>query len=135
MCIGLVGIIMLKCKPTSHVETVIGMVSKRYPDHIKSLPKAKIPFPGVQGWIAQGEKFQMVFFEIESGSHVSPHSHGEQYGYVFEGEIVLTIGNETRTYTAGDSYHIPDRVVHEAKFNTFVRVMDFFLEPDRYKIE
>jgi mannose-6-phosphate isomerase-like protein (cupin superfamily) len=126
---------MLKCKLARYVEIVFEMSVKKYPDYIKNLIKAKIPFPGVQGWVAQGEEFQAVFFEIESGSHVSPHSHGEQYGYVFEGEIVLTIGNETRTYTAGDSYHIPSGVVHEAKFNTFVSVMDFFLEADRYKTE
>jgi quercetin dioxygenase-like cupin family protein len=111
------------------------MTPPNWSDYIKGLAKARIPFPRVQGWIAQGEKFQMVFFEIESGSHVSPHSHGEQYGYIFEGEMVLTIGNETRVYTSGDSYHIPNGVVHEATFNTFVRVIDFFLEADRYQTE
>ncbi|MDH4212393.1 MAG: cupin domain-containing protein [Candidatus Thorarchaeota archaeon] len=126
---------MLKCKLTSSVATVIGMTIKQYPDYIKSLAKAKIPFPGVQGWVAQGKEFQLVFFEIESGGQVSPHSHGEQYGYVFEGEMILTIGEETRTYRAGESYHIPKGVIHHAKFNTFVRVMDFFLEADRYTTE
>ncbi|MFW9908371.1 MAG: cupin domain-containing protein [Candidatus Thorarchaeota archaeon] len=111
------------------------MIAKQYPDYIRSLAKAIISFPGVQGWVAQGEEFQLVFFEIEAGGEVSPHSHGEQYGYVFEGEMVLTIGEETRTYRAGDSYHIPEGVIHSAKFNTFVRVMDFFLEADRYKTE
>lgn len=127
--------IMLKCKLTSSAATVIGMTTKQYPDYIKSLAKAKIPFPGVQGWVAQGKEFQLVFFEIESGGQVSPHSHGEQYGYVFEGEMILTIGEKTRTYRAGESYHIPKGVIHHAKFNTFVRVMDFFLEADRYTTE
>jgi quercetin dioxygenase-like cupin family protein len=108
------------------------MVATKFPDFIKSLAKAKIPLPGVQGWVAQGKEFQLVFFEIDEGSQVTPHSHGEQSGYVFEGEIVLTIGNETRVYRSGDSYHIPSGVVHQAKFNTFVRVVDIFLEPHRY---
>lgn len=111
------------------------MVTKGYPDYIKALARAIIPFSGVQGWVAQGREFQMVFFEIESGGQVSPHSHGEQFGYVFEGEISLTIGDDTRTYRKGDSYHIPAGVVHKAEFKTFVRVVDFFLEPDRYKTE
>jgi quercetin dioxygenase-like cupin family protein len=108
---------------------------KQYPDYIKSLAKVKVPFSGVKGWVAQGKEFQIVFFEIEAGSHVSPHHHGEQYGYVFEGEVILTIGDETRTYRAGDSYHIPEGVVHQANFRTSVRVMDFFLEADRYETE
>ena len=127
--------VMLKCKLTGLTAVVSRMTTKQYPDYIKSLAKARIPFLGVQGWVAQGKEFQLVFFEIESGGQVSPHSHGEQYGYVFEGEMVLTIGEETRTYTAGESYHIPDGVIHHAKFKTFVRVMDFFLEADRYKTE
>lgn len=114
---------------------VSAMTSVQYPDCIKALSKAKISLPGVQGRVAQGEKFQMVFFEIEEGSVVTPHSHGEQYGYVFEGELVLTIGDKTRTYRGGDSYHIPKDVIHHAKFNTFVRVVDFFLDADRYKTE
>jgi mannose-6-phosphate isomerase-like protein (cupin superfamily) len=114
---------------------VIEMVPMQYPDCIKSLKRAKISLPGVQGWVAQGEEFQIVFFEIEKGSQVTPHSHGEQHGYVFEGEMALTVGNETRVYRSGDSYNIPKGVVHHAKFNTFVRVVDFFLEAGRYKTE
>lgn len=114
---------------------LIEMNTKRYPDCIKALARARVPFSGVQGWVAQGKEFQIVFFEIESGAQVSPHSHGEQFGYIFEGEIVLTIGEDTRTYREGDSYHIPAGVVHHVKFKTFVRVVDFFLEPDRYRTE
>jgi quercetin dioxygenase-like cupin family protein len=111
------------------------MVPTQYPDSIKSLKKAKISLSGVQGWLAQGEEFQVVFFEIKKGSQVTPHSHGEQYGYVFEGEMALTIEEETHVYKSGDSYHIPKGAIHHAKFMTFVRVMDFFLEPDRYQTE
>jgi quercetin dioxygenase-like cupin family protein len=100
----------------------------QYPDCIKNLKRAKISLSGVQGWVAQGEEFQIVFFEIEEGSQVTPHSHGEQYGYVFEGEMTLTIGDETRVYRGGDSYHIPKNIIHYAKFNTFVRVVDFFFK-------
>ncbi|RDE10913.1 MAG: hypothetical protein C4K48_12995 [Candidatus Thorarchaeota archaeon] len=114
---------------------LIEMNTKRYPDCIKALARARVPLSGVQAWVAQGREFQMVFFEIESGVQVAPHSHGEQFGYVFEGEMALTIGDDTRTYRGRDSYHIPAGVVHQAEFKTFVRVVDFFLEPDRYRTE
>jgi len=106
-----------------------------YPDCIKSLPKAKIALEGVQAWIAQGIEFQIGFFEIEPVGTVPPHSHGAQYGFVIEGEMLLTIGYETRLYKRGDSYYIPEGVVHSAEFKTFCKIMDYFAEPARYETE
>jgi quercetin dioxygenase-like cupin family protein len=111
------------------------MQNEGYPDCIRDLPKAKMPFQGVQAWIAQGTQFQVGFFEIEPIGIVSPHSHSAQYGFVIEGEILLTIGDDTKLYKKGDSYYIPEGVVHSAEVKTFCRVMDFFAEPERYEIE
>ncbi|MFW9770165.1 MAG: cupin domain-containing protein [Candidatus Thorarchaeota archaeon] len=111
------------------------MIVGPYPDCIKALPKAKMPFDGVQAWIAQGVEFQVGFFEIEPIGVVSPHSHSAQYGFVIEGEMLLTIGDDTKLYKRGDSYYIPEGVVHSAEFKTFCRVMDFFAEPSRYETE
>jgi len=111
------------------------MVDNSYPNCITVLPKVKVGFSGVKGWLSQGTDSQIVFFEIEAGGVVPPHSHGEQFGIVIEGEMTLTIGEITKTYKKGDSYHIPDGVVHQAESNTFVRVMDFFAEVDRYSTE
>ena len=68
-----------------------------YPDCIMSLPKAKISLLGVQGWVAQGEEFQMVFFEIELIGSIPPHSHKAQFGIVLEGEMMLKIVDEIST--------------------------------------
>ena len=103
------------------------MKSEPYPNCIKNLPKAKIPF--------EGENSQAGFFEIEPIGIVPPHSHGAQYGFVIEGEMLLTIGDETKLYKRGDSYFIPAGVVHSAEFKTFCRVMDFFGEQKRYETE
>jgi len=114
---------------------VISMTSEPYPQCIKDLPQAKIPFKGVKAWMVQGKSSQVGFFEIEPIGVVSPHSHGAQYGFVIEGEMLLTIGDETKLYKRGDSYYIPEGVIHSAEFKTFCRVMDFFGEPRRYEIE
>ena len=103
-----------------------------YPDVIKNLPEADIPFPGVHGRLSQGSDHQVVFFDIEPIGEVPPHSHGEQWGVVIEGEMDLTIDGETRTYRKGDNYHIPPGIVHSAKFRTPVRVIDVFADRDRY---
>jgi len=106
-----------------------------YPDCIKSLPEAKISLPGVQGWVAQGNEFQIVFFEIEPIGSIPPHSHKAQFGIVFEGEMMLTMGEETKLYKKGGTYYIPEGVVHRAEFSTFFRAMDFFSENNRYETE
>ena len=108
------------------------MSRKIYPEIITSLPKADIPLPGVQGWIAQGQDFQIVFFDIEPTGTLPPHSHSAQFGIVIEGEMSLTVGGKTKRYSKGDSYYIPEEVEHQAEFHTHFRALDFFAEPARY---
>ncbi|RPJ47268.1 MAG: cupin domain-containing protein [Candidatus Latescibacterota bacterium] len=109
------------------------MSEKAFPPVITGLPEADIPFPGVRGWISQGADHQIVFLDIEPIGEVSPHSHGEQWGFVVEGEMELTIGGNTRRYRAGDTYHIDAGVVHSARFLTRFRAIDFFAEKERYR--
>ncbi len=106
-----------------------------YPDMIRNLPDADIPFKGVNGKILQGEKHQAVFFVIEAIGEVAEHSHGAQWGVVFEGEMDLTIDGVTKTYTKGDHYYIPTGVKHSANFKKRTQVMDFFEDKNRYYIE
>lgn len=103
-----------------------------FPALISGLPEADIPFEGVKGWLFQGEDHQIVFFEIEPIGEVAPHSHGDQWGVVFQGEMELTIGSETRTCRKGDSYFIPAGMIHSAVFRTKTFLMDFFADRDRY---
>ena len=103
-----------------------------FSDMIKELPEADIPFEGVRGWILKGSDKQAVFFDIEPVGVVPPHSHCGQWGMVIEGEMKLTIGEETRIYRKGDWYFIPEGVVHSATFLTKVHVIDVFDAPDRY---
>jgi quercetin dioxygenase-like cupin family protein len=47
----------------------------------------------------------------------------------------LTIGGQTKLYTKGDSYFIPDGVLHSAVFHTQVKAVDVFDEVERYRIK
>jgi len=111
------------------------MIKTSYPECIKELPKIKHSMEGVEGWLAQGKDFQIVFFEIEPTAKIPPHSHAAQFGTVMNGEMCLTIGDETRVYRKGDTYHIPEGVVHQAVFNSPVLAMDFFADANRYEVE
>ncbi len=52
--------------------------------------------------------------EVPPGGFVPPHRHDrEEEGYfVLDGELSLTIADETRTLGAGDFGHVPPRTVH-----------------------
>ncbi len=104
-----------------------------FPEMIRRLPEADIPFRGVRGRLLQGAAQQAVFFEIEPIGAVPEHTHAAQLGVMLAGEMSLTIGGATRRYRAGDSYFIPAGVPHSAVFHTAVRAIDFFDEPARYR--
>jgi mannose-6-phosphate isomerase-like protein (cupin superfamily) len=109
------------------------MSNGTYPDTIKALPKVDINIDGIEAWLAQGDTFQIIFFEIQPGVNIPPHTHKAQYGIVIEGEMTLTIGDKSHNLKAGDSYFIPENISHHGAFHTFVRAMDFFDESKRYK--
>ena len=109
------------------------MVDEFYPAEISDLPEIDVSFAGVRGRLLQGPDQQLVFFDIEPIGEITPHTHGAQWGVVLDGEVELTIGEETRIYRKGDSYYIPTGVVHSARFFSRTRVIDFFAEPQRYK--
>jgi quercetin dioxygenase-like cupin family protein len=109
------------------------MSTNAYPEMITRLAQANIPLDGVRGWISQAVDHQVVFFDIDPIGVVPPHSHGEQWGIVVEGEMELTIGDETRRYGPGDSYHIPAGVPHGAKFLSHFRAIDVFADANRYQ--
>lgn len=104
-----------------------------YPEMISNLPEIEVPIPGVRGWLLQGERHQVVFFEIEAGTQIPPHSHCSQWGIMVEGEISLTIAGQTRVYVKGDRYFIPAGEVHAATFPSRVNVIDVFDDSARYR--
>ena len=83
-----------------------------FPELIKKLPEANIPFEGIKGWLSQGADQQLVFFEIDAVGEVPSHSHGAQWGIVVEGEMDLTIGGETKVLEPGDAYYFDSRIPH-----------------------
>ena len=99
-----------------------------FADIIKLLPEADIPFKGIKGWLSRGEDHQIVFLELEAIGKVEEHKHGAQWGIVVEGEMDLTIDGITKTYRKGDSYFIPDGVLHSAVFKKKTWAIDFFAD-------
>jgi quercetin dioxygenase-like cupin family protein len=104
-----------------------------YPEMIRKLPEIDIAVEGIRGWLLQGGDKQVVFFDIQPVGVIPPHSHCAQWGVMLEGEMSLTIGDETKLYRKGDWYHIPKDTVHSANFLSRVNVIDVFDAADRYR--
>ncbi len=106
-----------------------------FPEIITSLPVADIPFKGIKGWLLQGVEQQLVFMDIEPIGKVAEHSHAAQWGIVVDGEMKLTIDGNTRVFKKGDSYFIPEGIIHSAEFLKRTLILDFFNEKSRYLIK
>jgi transcriptional regulator with XRE-family HTH domain len=73
------------------------------------LTKAEVLVPYVEGRLLEG--FIVI---IEPGGHSGGalQHKGEEVGYVVEGQLELTIEQETHLLTTGDSFHFPSDIPH-----------------------
>jgi quercetin dioxygenase-like cupin family protein len=75
------------------------------------------PINGIyQKTLVYGEKTLMTEFKLLRGSKLPRHSHPhEQTGYLVNGHIILSIGEEAHNIEPGDSWCIPGEVEHGAE--------------------
>jgi quercetin dioxygenase-like cupin family protein len=107
---------------------------QEYPEVITTLPKGIIQVKGIKAWVLQGERHQLVFFEMETNTQVPEHSHDySQWGIMLKGKMQLTIDGKAHFIRKGDEYVIPANAKHYATFLSKSRVIDFFSERTRYK--
>ena len=107
-------------------------INSFFPQIIKNLPKADIPLDGLNSFLFQGDRQQILFMEFENETDVPPHSHEAQWGVVLEGKIELTIEGNSLTLKKGDTYFIPANAEHSAKIYAGYKDMTLFNQKDRY---
>ena len=77
--------------------------------------KEKELVPGFVLRLIWGERVMLSHVTAQPHSTLPTHRHPhEQAGIVIEGELKLTIGNETRLCKKGDAFTIPGNVEHSA---------------------
>ena len=88
-------------------------------------------FPGVQIHTCAAEKMMLSLVDLAAGSAVAEHSHPhEQVGMVVSGQLVFTIGGETKTLGPGEVYRIPGGVKHMVKtLDGPAQALDIFNPP------
>ena len=107
------------------------------PAFFDAMPALDVPFPeDVDSTHAvRSDAGLVAFLRFHKDMDLPPLSHGPQLGTVIAGEIVFTIGGETRSYGPGDSYDIPAGVEHGARIRAGTVAMDVFAEADRYPLK
>ncbi len=63
--------------------------------------------------LGASENLNVVHWNMDDKAVIDTQSHPqEQFGYVISGALEATIGDETGTLKAGDSYFIPSDIPH-----------------------
>ena len=97
--------------------------------HRDGLPTIS-PVAGVDMGVVVGGAMMMGIVTLAPGAIVPLHQHpNEQIGYVLEGTIALTIGDETRDLGPGATYLIPGGTPHEGSSVDGCVVIDVFSPP------
>ncbi len=106
-----------------------------FPEPIQRLPKADIPIDGVQAFLSQADRHQIIFMQFAHDVDLPEHAHNAQVGFVLAGRIELVINGKSNAYGKGDVYHIPKDAPHSGKIFAGYSDITFFDEPDRYGIK
>lgn len=103
-----------------------------FPPFIEALPAPDSPIP-MDAHLVPGGPVLPMFYEIDQDVEVPEHAHGAQWGVVLDGEMEMTIGGHTATYTRGDTYYVPAGVSHVTRIKGGYRGIDVFADADRYQ--
>ena len=105
-----------------------------FPEPIRNLPQADMPFDGITAYLSQANNHQILFMEFVKDTEVPEHSHEAQWGVVLDGEGEVTIGGKLHVLKKGDTYYIPKNVPHSAKGKAGYKDVTLFNQKDRYSI-
>jgi quercetin dioxygenase-like cupin family protein len=77
--------------------------------------------------LIHSETLSFSFVESKAGSKLPEHSHvNEQYSYVLDGEIEMTIGEEKMILNKNKFAVIPSNVKHSAIVISDCKILDVF---------
>jgi len=85
------------------------------------------PVDGFKVKFVHTEKMSIGFFSIKAGSFLPEHAHfHEQVSIIKEGEMELTVGDETFRLKPGQILTIPSNAPHSGRAVSDCEIMDIF---------
>jgi quercetin dioxygenase-like cupin family protein len=83
--------------------------------------------PGFHGKFVHTDGVTVAFWDIDAGASLPSHAHPhEQVTCVIDGQLEMTVGDETRVMTAGMVVTIPGDTPHSARALTVCQLVDVF---------
>lgn len=106
-----------------------------FPEIITELPRVDLPFEGGIAYLMDARDKQVVFMEFQEDLMVLEHFHSAQWGIVVEGEMIITIDGKELLLTKGDTYYIPEGVLHKAEIKAGYKDITIYNQSDRFKVK
>ena len=78
--------------------------------------KVKEPLPGWRGRYFHSDNMTFAYYDVAAGASIHEHSHpNEEIWHVIEGELEVTIGEQTRIAGPGSAAVVPANTPHSVK--------------------
>ena len=91
------------------------------------IPKVDMGEGVVRQDFAQGQRMNVLHWDMADGSEVKLHAHPqEQFGYVIRGGFEISIEGKTTVLKQGDAYFIPPNVPHSFRAVGDTEAIDVF---------
>lgn len=92
-------------------------MSKVFPDIVTQLPEGGLGIEGLRIYVSHSDTHEVWFLETDVELDYPAHAHKAQWGIVLEGKMELTIFGQTKPYSKGDRYFIPEGAEHSIKMH------------------
>ncbi len=106
-----------------------GGLTRDFPSFVRTLPEADLGHPGLRGWVLQGERGSVLYWEADTEVALPEHGHAECWGVVVDGRMELTVDGYTRIHARSDLYVIPPQVRHRVRVFPGFRGVEHLSDP------
>ncbi|MGI0055216.1 MAG: cupin domain-containing protein [Thermoplasmata archaeon] len=100
-----------------------------FPPSVRTLPRTTLR--GIDVYLHDDGKSQVLFMELPKGRdpiEVPTHTHDVEWGFVVEGEIIMTIDGRVESHGPGAPHLIPAQVPHSFRFMPGTSSVHYFIE-------
>jgi quercetin dioxygenase-like cupin family protein len=100
-----------------------------FPPLVRGLPRFTGPFDAFK---LQANDCDVLFASYPAGTSIEAHHHEtENVGVITQGELILMLDGKEHRYGPGDSYHVPARATHAARFESDTSEIEFWFRSSR----